>query len=89
MPFNIIELIYPASTRCHHDLNHQWAIYKEILCRLAKTPQGFYAGLDQFLGYRQTSNIRCILVGNELVDHSDVVGAAPVGTAPSTSSFST
>ena len=28
-------------------------------------------------------------VGNKIVDHSDVVGASPVGTAPTTSSFST
>ena len=33
-------------------------------------------------------NIRCILVGNNIVDHSDVVGASPVGIAPTTSSFS-
>ena len=29
------------------------------------------------------------LVGNTIVNHSDVVGASPVGTAPTTSSFST
>ena len=39
--------------------------------------------------YRQTSNISRTLVGNEIVDHSDVVGASPVGAAPTTSSFST
>ena len=39
--------------------------------------------------YRQVSNIRRTLVGNKIVDHSDVVGAAPVGAAPTTSSFST
>ena len=39
--------------------------------------------------YRQVSNIRRILVGNKIVDHSDVVGASPVGAAPTTSSFST
>ena len=37
----------------------------------------------------QFSNIRRTLVGNEIVDHSDVVGASPVGAAPTTSSFST
>ena len=36
--------------------------------------------------YRQTSITRGTLVGNKLVDLSDVVGA---GTAPTTSSFST
>ena len=39
--------------------------------------------------YRKTSNISRILVGNKIVDNSDVVGAPPVGTAPTTSSFST
>ena len=39
--------------------------------------------------YRKTSNIRRTLVGNIIVDHSDEVGAAPVGAAPTTSSFST
>ena len=39
--------------------------------------------------YRQVSNIKRILVGNNIVDHSDVFGASPVGAAPSTSSFST
>ena len=38
--------------------------------------------------YHQTSNMKCTLVGNEVVDHSDVVGASPVGAAPTTSSFS-
>ena len=35
--------------------------------------------------YRKTSNIRRTLVGNKIVDHSDVVGASPVGAAPTTS----
>ena len=39
--------------------------------------------------YRQTSNIRRTFTDNKTVDHSDVVGAAPVGAAPTTSSFST
>ena len=39
--------------------------------------------------YRQNPNISDTLVGNKLVDHSDVVGASPVGAAPTTSSFST
>ena len=41
------------------------------------------------LMYRQVSNISHTSVGNEIVDHSDVVGAPPVGAAPTTSSFST
>ena len=39
--------------------------------------------------FRQVSKISCTWVGNEIVDHSDVVGASPVGAAPTTSSFST
>ena len=38
--------------------------------------------------YRQVSNIRHTLIGNKIVDYSDVVGASPVGAAPTTSSFS-
>ena len=39
--------------------------------------------------YRKISNISRTLLGNKIVDHSDVVGASPVGAAPTTSSFST
>ena len=39
--------------------------------------------------YRKTSNISRTLVGNKIVDNPDVVGASPVGAAPTTSSFST
>ena len=41
------------------------------------------------LTYHKVSNIRHTLVGNIIVAHSDVVGASPVGAAPTTSSFST
>ena len=37
----------------------------------------------------QTSDISYTLAGNKLADHSDVVGASPVGAAPTTSSSST
>ena len=39
--------------------------------------------------YHQIPNISRILVANKIVDHSGVVGASPVGAAPTTSSFST
>ena len=55
------------------------------------TPGG--EGMSPFLKnksiYRKTSNISRTLVGNKIVDNSDVVGASPVGAAPTTSSFST
>ena len=39
--------------------------------------------------YHDTSNISFTLEVNEIVDHSDVVEASPVGVALTTSSFST
>ena len=39
--------------------------------------------------YHKTSSISHTLVDNKIIDHSDVVGASPVGAAPTTSSFST
>ena len=39
--------------------------------------------------YRQVFNTRRTLVGNKIVDHSDVFGASPVGAAPTASSFLT
>ena len=39
--------------------------------------------------YRQTPNISRTLVGNKIVDQSDVVGASSVGAAQTTFSFPT
>ena len=39
--------------------------------------------------HREVYNISRTLVGNKIVDHSDVVGASPVGAAPTSPSFST
>ena len=44
---------------------------------------------DYWAKYRKTSSISRTLLGNKIVDNSDVVGASPVGAAPTTSSFST
>ena len=44
---------------------------------------------NAFCNYRETSNINHTLIGNKIVNNSDVVGASPVDAAPSTSSFST
>ena len=49
------------------------ALFPEVLCE----------------GYRKVSNISRTLVGNKIVDHSDVVGASPARAAPTTSSFPT
>ena len=51
-----------------------------------------WVNVDQAINdtmYRKVSNIRRTWVGNKIVDHSDIVGASPVGAAPTTSSFST
>ena len=48
-----------------------------------------YNYFDMNQMYRHTSNISRSLVGNKIVDHSDVIGALPVGAAPTTSSFPT
>ena len=42
-----------------------------------------------YFTYRKTSTISRTLIGNKIVDNSYVVGASPVGAAPTTSSFST
>ena len=60
--------------------NHSWPYTDSI---------SEYLNVGVNLYYRQVSNIRRTLVGNKIVDHSDVVGASPVGAAPTTSSFST
>ena len=39
--------------------------------------------------YRKTINISRTFVCNIIVDHLDVVGAPPVGAAPTTSSYLT
>ena len=43
----------------------------------------------QYPAYRKTSDISRTLVDNNIVDHSDVFGASPVGAAPTIYSFST
>ena len=51
-----------------------------------------HLSIDEFSSnnmYRKVSNISRTLEDNKIVDHSDVVGASPVGAAPTTSSFST
>ena len=59
--------------------------------QLAKYLRGDIYGILEAadLLYHKTSYISHTLVGNEIVDNTDVVGASPVGAAPTTSSFST
>ena len=53
------------------------------------THKYIYRSHRKYSLYSQTSNISRTLVSNYIVDHSDVVGASPVGAAPTTFSFST
>ena len=46
------------------------------------------ANAEYKMKYRKTSHICRTFAGNKIVDNSDVVGASPVGAAPTTSSFS-
>ena len=67
----------------HNDSSLEFPLYRlEWWCPLLP-------GIPLLLHYRKTSCISRTLVGNKIVDHSDVVGASPVGAAPTTSSFST
>ena len=47
------------------------------------------ASAAKVLSYPQTYNIGGTLVGKKTIDHSDIVGALPVGAASNTHSFST
>ena len=61
------------------------------ICKICNMKDFFYQDLCEkiYMYYRKTSSISRTLVGNKIVDNSDVVGASPVGAAPTTSSFST
>ena len=67
-------IVTPVS---QHGLYHSKHIYHSYHPYCSKTK-------TKHLSYRKTSNISRTLVGNKIVDHSDVVGAAPT-----TFSFST
>ena len=62
-----------------------------MLAQLQREAEIYYPSISAKLSgaYRKTSNISRTLVGNKIVDNSDVVGASPVGAAPTTSSLST
>ena len=78
----------------HRDIYHvSWTVLNcgsqvILYLYLMMTLKGM-SGIKLWLNYRQISNIRRTLIGNKIVDHSDVVGASAVGAAPTTSSFST
>ena len=62
---------------------------KPMLSNCQWDPQEHSSGRSEGKWYLQTYNISLILLDNQIVDHSDVVGASPVGPAPTIPSFST
>ena len=57
-----------------------WGFSRHVVFHDRQNERGFVTteqGTDEI--YRKTSNIRRTLGGNKIVDHSDVVGASPVG----------
>ena len=67
----------------------RWLAFVQViaLCRPGNKPI-LERVLTKISYYRKTPNISRMLVGNIIVDNSDVVGASPFGAAPTTSSFS-
>ena len=64
-------------------------VYRDVSVVLStRLPSAWYRSLSRMM-YCQTSDIRRTLVGNTIVDHSDLVEALPVSAAPTTSSLST
>ena len=62
---------------------------RTLLLLLQHRPSEPEVSLLPIIAYRKTSNISHTLVCTKIVDHSDVVGASPVGAAPTTSSYLT
>ena len=96
--FSVIEVtVHAFQVKLH--LSSQWSQWQGVIissgnCLVLKKHQAItWVNDDPVLGclhvYRQVSNIRRTLAVNKFVDHLDVVGASPVGAAPTTSSFST
>ena len=96
-----VELAAPILKLTQTNLDALWKvcfIYTNAVfscyVKVMKTLQGYCPGKTETIfwtnnRYYQTSNIRCTLAGNKIVDHSDVVEAPPIGTAPSPSSILT
>ena len=61
------------------------SLVQMMACRMISVKPWY----EPVLTYRKNSSISRTLVCNIIVDNSDVVGASPVGAAPTTSSFST
>ena len=79
----LLEIVPPFSYKARVPQTALLPIFDRCLSStVAETPA-------KYIHYCQDSNLSRTLVGNKIVDHSDVAGASPVGTAPTTSLFST
>ena len=96
LTFNILRQVIPSArilvviTSCFF-LDRTGMYIFILICLVMSRRENLsspYWSLRYINTYLEVSNIRCTLVGNTIVDHSDVVGASPVGAAPTTSSFS-
>ena len=78
-------------TKIRHDAKLRANIFRSqwMMCMLSEGNRCLPLLYGGPLHYRKTSSISRTLVGSKIVDNSDVVGASPVGAAPTTSSFST
>ena len=92
---------YPELIR-RSGTEHMHAIYELPISRWVAVTSPKYSAKVFFLlrgcrpvdmphvhNYRHTCDIRRTWLGNDIFDHTDVVGASPVGFAATTSSFST
>ena len=75
-------------TGWHTDASADMGLRTDVWLCLAVYDRGHKDSIGMTPTYHQVSNIRHTLAGNTIVDHSDVVGASPLGAAPTTSSFS-
>ena len=81
--YSVLMCFFSHTVRCYY---YNVSFLKNT-CTPNRHPIAHPWGWD--MSYHKTSNIRCTFVGTKIVDYSDAVGALPVGTAPTTSSFST
>ena len=84
------ELKYASVTYCRHIKHEYLGINTHSTSWISITSMKLNPShLTERNEYHKTSNISRTLVGNKIVDHSDVVGASPVSAAPTTSLFLT
>ena len=84
-----------SGDRNHPDQKQFWSFFilkstsRKRQYRHVLNVQIFCRQLNIKMNYREISYISGTLAGNKTDDHSAVVGASPVDTAPNKSSFST